>query len=71
MEEMKCDICKKTDNLEIFILRSSRFTNNATKQDAKARRVCFECAKSLFKTGKYRFGYYWFSFFFHYFEVIK
>lgn len=62
---MKCDICYLSHFNEVFVLRSNRFAKKTPKKIAKARRVCWECAKWLFKNALYNFGYNWRNLFFY------
>ena len=56
---MDCDYCKQHDFHEIFILKKVKFSFHATKKDKKMTRVCWECAKYLFKRKLYNFGHNW------------
>ena len=56
---MECDICYSWGNNSVLILKSNRFSKYASKREAKARRVCWSCAKMLFSKKKYNFGSHW------------
>lgn len=58
-DNMDCDLCNGTGLREIFILRNNRFSKFANKNEKKARRVCWGCAKRLFFRKAYNFGLYW------------
>ena len=63
--EMRCDICKLGNFNEVFILRKDKFSKKCPKQYFKANRVCWDCAKWLFKSGFYNFGTNWKNIFFY------
>lgn len=56
---MKCDLCSHRDLNEVFVLRKFKFSKYAPKKTQKARRVCWECAKHLFRRKLYNFGHNW------------
>ena len=57
--KMNCDLCSKTDLHEVFILRSYKFSQIATKKERKFSRVCWGCARHLFRKRIYNFGHNW------------
>lgn len=56
---MDCDCCKLQDFKEVFVLRKNKFTLKATKAEKKYKRVCWKCARILFRHFIYNFGYNW------------
>ena len=56
---MDCDLCSAKDLHEVLILRKHRFSNRATKIEKKATRVCWGCARELFRKKLYNFGHNW------------
>ena len=56
---MKCDDCGGNDFNELFILREKKFSGKATKNQKKMIRVCWNCARLLFKQMIYNFGHNW------------
>jgi hypothetical protein len=64
LTDMICDICYSWGNNSVLILKSNRFSKYASKREAKARRVCWSCAKRLFSQKKYNFGSHWRELFF-------
>lgn len=56
---MDCDCCNARDLNEIFILREKKFARIATKAEKKYRRVCWTCARMLFRKMIYNFGHNW------------
>jgi len=67
--KMKCDICHLSGFNEVFILRSERFAKRTPKHIKKAHRVCWECAKWLFRNRYYNFGTHWRNLFFYQLHV--
>ena len=63
--QMKCDMCQLSHFNEVFILRSNKFAKKCPTHIAKARRVCWECARWLFKRAFYNFGNSWRNLFFY------
>ena len=57
--KMDCDDCGRTDFNEVFILRERKFSRIATKHQRKFKRVCWGCARRLFKSKVYNFGHNW------------
>lgn len=57
--KMNCDDCSRTDFNEVFILRKNKFSRSATKSQKKYKRVCWSCARRLFKSKVYNFGHNW------------
>ena len=56
---MDCDLCLRMDLNEVLILRKSRFSRFCSKNISKARRVCWGCARELFRKKLYNFGHNW------------
>ncbi|QYW08125.1 hypothetical protein 15570_00028 [Lokiarchaeota virus WyrdV1] len=65
--EMKCDICQLSHFNEVFILRNNRFAKIVPRSISKTKtsRVCWECARWLFKNRYYNFGDSWRNLFFY------
>ena len=57
--KMNCDDCSGRDFNEVFILRKKNFARSATKRQKKMIRVCWKCARMLFKQKVYNFGHNW------------
>ena len=66
---MRCDICYLSHFNEVFILRRKRFALRTPKNIKKAHRVCWGCAKWLFKNRYYNFGTSWRELFFYQLHV--
>jgi len=56
---MKCCRCENTDFHEVFVLKENKFSRFASKKEKKFIRVCWECARFLFKRKLYNFGHNW------------
>ena len=57
--KMDCDDCSGRNFNEVFILRKNKFSKSATKLQRKMKRVCWGCARRLFKSKIYNFGHNW------------
>lgn len=56
---MDCDLCNSRDLNEVLILRKYKFSKFCSKRINKARRVCWDCARMLFRKKLYNFGHNW------------
>ena len=56
---MKCDICFGRDLNEVLILRKEKFAKSCSGRYNRARRICWDCAKMLFRRKLYNFGRNW------------
>ena len=56
---MDCDLCSARDLNEVLILRKQKFSRFCSKRINKARRVCWGCARELFRKKLYNFGHNW------------
>ena len=56
---MDCDLCNAKDLHEVLILRKAKFSRLCSKSIRKARRICWECARELFRKNLYNWGYNW------------
>lgn len=57
--KMKCDSCNERNLHEVFVLRKNKFSIHATNREKKYSRVCWSCARLLFKRKLYNFGHNW------------
>jgi len=56
---MDCDLCSARDLNEVLILRKEKFSRFCSKNISKARRICWGCARELFRKRLYNWGYNW------------
>lgn len=56
---MDCDLCSARDLNEVLILRKAKFSRFCSKKISKARRICWGCARELFRKKLYNFGHNW------------
>jgi len=56
---MDCDLCNGRDLNEVFILRKNKFSKHCTNRMKKASRVCWDCARMLFRRKLYNWGHNW------------
>ena len=56
---MDCDLCSARDLNEVLILRKLKFSRFCSKAICQARRVCWGCARELFRKKLYNFGHNW------------
>jgi len=56
---MNCDLCKSRDLNEVFVLRKNKFAKYCDSRMNKASRVCWDCARMLFRKKLYNFGHNW------------
>lgn len=56
---MDCDLCNARDLNEVLILRKEKFSRFCSKKIRDARRICWGCARELFRKKLYNWGHNW------------